>query len=365
MSFELPTYKGSVRNYTVFGISPVFKAIVDKKFIDFFGGQSLSHLYFVVRKGVFYHFQIDAEVDKLMEIFLGRVNRNEIDLFDVYETYNRDVSKLESIYMLKPDQYDLKTLTEFYQLYSSFIHVAYSSFYSADFVSKCIKDKALASKYLEWISQIRSRGENIYKEGENVFIPAYSEWLAARFPGSYTAEQIMYLTHQEISDWVKGASKVSKEDLDDRKRIFFGDFQPVGKEEYLQSAEAEKKIDELGLFHELDAEVGDVTELKGQIAFKGRVSGRVRLIFSREDMSKFKTGEIIVSPMTEPGYIPIMKLASAFVTDEGGMLCHAAIVAREMCKPCVISTKIATKIFKDGDLIEVDAENGIVRKLSK
>jgi len=57
-----------------------------------------------------------------------------------------------------------------------------------------------------------------------------------------------------------------------------------------------------------------------------------------------------------------MEKAAAFVTDEGGVLCHAAIVAREMKKPCVIGTKIATRIFKDGDIVEVDAYTGKVTK---
>ena len=60
-----------------------------------------------------------------------------------------------------------------------------------------------------------------------------------------------------------------------------------------------------------------------------------------------------------------MEKASAFVTDEGGMLCHAAIIAREMNKPCIVGTKSATKILKDGDLVEVDANAGIVKILKK
>ncbi len=68
--------------------------------------------------------------------------------------------------------------------------------------------------------------------------------------------------------------------------------------------------------------------------------------------------------MTEPSYLSVMKKAAAFVTDEGGILCHAAIVARELKKPCVTGTKIATKVLKDGDRIEVDADRGIIRILS-
>ena len=56
-----------------------------------------------------------------------------------------------------------------------------------------------------------------------------------------------------------------------------------------------------------------------------------------------------------------MKRAIAFVTDEGGITCHAAIIAREMKKPCIIGTKVATKILKDGDMVEVDANKGTVK----
>jgi pyruvate,water dikinase len=67
--------------------------------------------------------------------------------------------------------------------------------------------------------------------------------------------------------------------------------------------------------------------------------------------------------MTRPEYISAMKKAAAIVTDEGGITCHAAIVSRELKKPCIIGTKIATKVLKDGDLVEVDADKGIVKIL--
>lgn len=72
---------------------------------------------------------------------------------------------------------------------------------------------------------------------------------------------------------------------------------------------------------------------------------------------------IYVTHMTHPKETPYLSNVSALVTDEGGLLCHAAVVAREFKIPCVVSTKIATKIFKDGDQVEVDATKGIVRKL--
>jgi pyruvate,water dikinase len=67
--------------------------------------------------------------------------------------------------------------------------------------------------------------------------------------------------------------------------------------------------------------------------------------------------------MTRPEFILAMRKAVAIVTDEGGVTCHAAILSRELGIPCVVGTKIATKVFKDGDLLEVRANHGIVKKL--
>lgn len=69
--------------------------------------------------------------------------------------------------------------------------------------------------------------------------------------------------------------------------------------------------------------------------------------------------------MTTPDYFPAMKKASGIVTDEGGITCHAAIVARELKIPCIIATNIATQVIKDGDLLELDTKQGIVRKIKK
>src|SRR3989344_963607 len=113
----------------------------------------------------------------------------------------------------------------------------------------------------------------------------------------------------------------------------------------------------------LEDKVEDVVEIKGNGASRGVATGKVKVIDNYKDFSKLKEGDVLVSSMTTPEMVPIMKIASAFVTDEGGVTCHAAIVAREMGKPCVIGTKIATKVLKDGDLVEVNADKGIVKRI--
>ncbi|MDO8499224.1 MAG: PEP-utilizing enzyme [bacterium] len=107
------------------------------------------------------------------------------------------------------------------------------------------------------------------------------------------------------------------------------------------------------------------TQLKGFSASPGQARGKVKVVMNRDQLNKIMPGDILVSPMTTPAYLPAMTKAAAFVTDEGGIICHAAIVAREMKKPCIVGTKVATKILQDGDLVEVDAHNGIVKIIER
>ena len=87
------------------------------------------------------------------------------------------------------------------------------------------------------------------------------------------------------------------------------------------------------------------------------------MILSYHDIKRVQEGDILVTNTTHPNYLPAMQKAAAFVTNEGGIISHAAIVARELKKPCIVGTKIATQLLKDGDMVEVDADKGMVKKL--
>lgn len=103
--------------------------------------------------------------------------------------------------------------------------------------------------------------------------------------------------------------------------------------------------------------------VRGTPAYNGLVQGEVAIVNDEQELHKVRKGTILVSIMTRTILVSGMKIAGAIVTDEGGMTCHAAIIAREYKKPCVVGTKVATKIFKDGDFVEVDANAGTVTLL--
>lgn len=112
-------------------------------------------------------------------------------------------------------------------------------------------------------------------------------------------------------------------------------------------------------------ETGEGKKVKGVVANKGNVHGVVRVVLSSKDFHKVNPGDILVTTMTSVDFVPVMQKAAAFVTNEGGITSHAAIVAREMNKPCIIGTKIATQVLRDGDEVEVDAAKGVVRVLKR
>lgn len=105
----------------------------------------------------------------------------------------------------------------------------------------------------------------------------------------------------------------------------------------------------------------DAGKIKGNVAYPGKVKGRVKLIFGPQHNYKVKEGDVLVSTATSPQLLPAMRKAVAFVTDIGGITSHAAIVARELKKPCIVGTKVATQLLKDGDMVEVDANSGVVK----
>lgn len=105
-------------------------------------------------------------------------------------------------------------------------------------------------------------------------------------------------------------------------------------------------------------------EVRGQCAFGGRARGVVKIVQVPADMEKMRDGNILLSQATSPDLLPAIRKAAAIVTNTGGLICHAAIVSRELKIPCIVGTRNATLIFKDGDKVEVDATKGVIRKLN-
>lgn len=173
-----------------------------------------------------------------------------------------------------------------------------------------------------------------------------------------SANDVRFMLPEEIRDMLL-FGKFNRQEIK-RRTKFCVLYTELGKE-YLCTGNAAKKL-EANVKVKIHKEV---TELKGQCACLGHAIGKVKIIQGARDMHKMQKGDILVAYATDPDVVPAMKKAGAIVTEQGGVTCHAAIVARELKIPCVIGTKIATKVLHDGDLVEVFADKGLVKVLKK
>lgn len=114
-----------------------------------------------------------------------------------------------------------------------------------------------------------------------------------------------------------------------------------------------------------DVAIADTPILEGAAASPGIGTGHVRILHGPKEISKVKSGDVLVAKMTSPDYVPAMKKAVAIVTNEGGQTSHAAIVSRELGIPCVVGTKTATDVLKENDVITVDGAKGAIYLGSK
>ncbi len=209
----------------------------------------------------------------------------------------------------------------------------------------------LNKKIEDQFMKMRKETESYTEKQDDIFI----DFIAEALP------ELKDLTFIITPDEIFNYKNLSTEDIANIKKRANGYFLANNKvsligelENYLQEHDLEFeniKIDE------------QIEEIKGQTASLGKIKGKVRKILLKDELANLQAGEVLVTVMTSPEFVPAMKKAAAIITDEGGVTCHAAIVSRELKKPCIIGTKIATQVLKDGMEVEVDADNGVVKIL--
>jgi phosphoenolpyruvate synthase/pyruvate phosphate dikinase len=206
----------------------------------------------------------------------------------------------------------------------------------------------LAKKYTSILEDARKYSEPVYDEIEKLLRGL------AKIIGDkerYEIKLILCLYKDELANYLQTKSLPTKEILEKRYKLS-GLFFQEGKRTTLS-----KDIEELET--EIAKSNGLILgKVKGKSSFPGIVKGTCRIIQDPLNFKEFNQGDILVTSMTRPEFIPLMKKAAAIITDAGGILCHAAITSRELKIPCVIGTETATKSFKDGDVLEVNAEEG-------
>lgn len=213
-------------------------------------------------------------------------------------------------------------------------------------------DLKFARKIIEWMD-IRKVGmmKNFYYLSK--MVEDFSELIGVDY------DTLVSHSLDEILDFADNEEKFFEIKLSDRSNGVFMEF---GKDQ--------SRVDFFGgtakeLFETATSFEGSAM-IVGQVASKGsggKIVGKVKVVVSPAS-DDFGSEEILVTSMTRVEFMPLMRQAKAIITDEGGIACHAAIISRELHKPCIIGTKVATSILQNGDLVEIDTDTGTVQKIT-
>jgi len=280
------------------------------------------------------------EVVKKNELLVGWAKTLRKATDNMKEMVNRSINSF----------LEFKNYLEFYELYYKYEVFQVTIKIIADYLPLY-----LIKKYGKMLEEERKYTEPIYDEIEKFAVKLAQE---IGKKGGYPVNLITSMTFEEISEFIKNRKLPSKKGLEKRYKLS-ALYYDNGKDYFI--TEGVKELEEL-----IAKKSGLVTgKVKGTVAHKGKAKGSAKIINHEKEFSKFREGDVLITSMTRPEFIPLIRKAAAIVTDAGGILCHAAIVAREMKKPCIVGTKVATKAFKDGDLVEVDANKGVVKILKR
>ncbi len=228
-----------------------------------------------------------------------------------------------------------------------------------------------ANKIIKMISSNKGKEEAKFLQKAVYFRTARLEWMnktcfiirpilkeGARRLG-INFEDVLYITSDELIESLeKGKLIIRKEVIKERERGY--GMVSDNKQEYVIFT----GNDLMGLKKKFSKDMDD-KRIVGIVASKGKIKGRVVIVKDRSELYKVKKDDILVAPLTTPDFVIAMKKASAIITDLGGITSHAAIVSRELGKPCIVGTRNATKLLKDGDIIEINDENGEINIIKK
>jgi phosphoenolpyruvate synthase/pyruvate phosphate dikinase len=307
-------------------------------------------------------FMQEEELDRL-KLVLGYINK-----IDITKSLKQHVKKY---YWVKNSWGDVRVLDEEYFLQ----HIRKDAKQNNKKIKQKIKE--LDNYHLNITNNIKSlhKKYNLTREAKNCFLlfSQMSDWRDERKGYSMDANYMADLFAYELSCRTKvpykylmlmASSEVKS--MDQVKKL---------KSELIKRSKASityldkgKPVWETGknaelLRQALDQQLTRSDQMSGTIACRGKIKGRAKIILTRAEFSKFKTGDILITQMTRPEFIPLIKKSAAIITDEGGITCHAAIISRELSIPCIIGAQVATTVLKDGDKIEVDANKGVVTKI--
>lgn len=312
-------------------------------------GVHFDHTVFVHRKGTATFYVLDAELQALGAALAARVMTDATFATDVCAQLKKSTDVILPMFVL------LQTHIPTWEEYHEFLRVFERHLALHVFVKKTVDflQPDVLQQLMPVFTDARVYSESVYSESEKSF-RALAQLIAQK--EKRDAQELTCLTQTEFENYLQ--TGVLPEPAVLRERFTCAVIvSSRGAEEVLTGAAAEQCEEELRAPMSESANM-----LNGFSAYPGTVTGVVRVVLDPHVVQQFNQGDILVTGMTRPEFLHYIKKAAAVVTDVGGVLSHAAIMAREFKIPCIVGTVHGTTALHEGDTVTVDATTGTVCK---
>ncbi|MDP3882410.1 MAG: PEP/pyruvate-binding domain-containing protein [Nanoarchaeota archaeon] len=310
-------------------------------------GVTLENALVLYKDGVATGNFVKSELDNFSKTLAGKAKKNPKFLVELSSGLKKSTDKIMKLLSQDPKVFLKKE--KFLDLHKTFNE--FSSFSMGVKETANALDYSLVEKYGKILEESRKYSEKVFFTISDV-CGKMLEQVAKK--EKISKEQAESFIVPEFEEYLKNGRLPSTGELSERYKSSVLLVMPDQK--IILGNEAEEIDQELNKF--------EGSTIQGTTAYPGKVNGIVKVIKKFSPDSDIKEGYILVTGMTDPRFVPLMKKAKAIITDAGGMLCHAAIISRELKIPCIIGTRVATRVLKDGDEVEVDANTGIIKILN-
>jgi len=308
------------------------------------------------------------------------------------------LERLDFLKLIKNKKYSVKNLTQHARKYPALFFNTYNNSEIVNFLKNRFKEESdknyLEEKYKmdKNLKEIREKHKKIYTIIQNRKLQDYAMALQKTALNRYRLKHVWsgaeYLClnllkelskrigidfedfikcylFKDIYNFLEKDTKLNTQQISDRKHCLLIHY--LNKKTHYYFGKEAKNLKHTLLFNQ-EQQIDKITsDIKGSIANKGVVRGLARVVNVKDlnqfikDSKAFQRGEILVTTMTSPVMVPIIEKAAGIITDEGGITSHAAVVSREFKIPCIVGTHGASSIIKTGDMVKLDADQGVVK----
>lgn len=190
---------------------------------------------------------------------------------------------------------------------------------------------------------------DMIRQKQNLALRSFYKEIGSRI--GLNVKEAALLTNDEIRNHLYNSKKFPRAEIEKRKKAFLL-IQLDEKIEIYSGEEAH----EAAKNQSICTRQKKSSKIKGIVGSPGKAAGTAKVVYTNKDLTKIKKGDIMVATMTRQDFVPAMRRASGIITNEGGVTCHAAIIARELGLPCIVGTGNATEMINDGDIISIDQD---------